>query len=169
MIKMKREAIICDVDNTIIDITHRYHLLKGKDTDWNAFLDEKLIRQDTPIQDTIDVIKALNTRYPILFVTGRNSGIEKITREQIEVFCDLKPAEDLIKAYPYQGYYLFMRDDSDRETPDAAIKKDIYCRFIEPNYKIIAAFDDRPVIVDLWRSLGITTYHVGELATGGGF
>lgn len=155
----KRKAIICDIDNTTINIVHRYHLLKGKDTDWNAFLDENLIKQDTPIQDTIDIINCLNTRYPILFVTGRNSGIEQITRWQIETYFNLGPC----------GYKLFMRYDADRETPDASIKLDIYKNQIEPYYDVIAAFDDREVIVNLWRTLGITTYHVGELALGGGF
>ena len=38
----KIRAIICDVDNTIIDITHRYHLLKGKEyRSEDGFVDEE--------------------------------------------------------------------------------------------------------------------------------
>lgn len=156
----KIRAIICDVDNTIIDITHRYHLLKGKETDWNAFLDENLIRKDHAIKDVIDIIRALKySGYAILFVTGRNSGIEQITREQIETYCGFDNCD----------YQLFMRPDEDRETPDADVKLEIYKNYIEPHYEVVMAFDDRQVIVDLWRSLGITTSHVGERALGGGF
>lgn len=155
----KIPAIICDVDNTIVNISHRYYLLNGPATDWSKFLDPELIKKDTPMQDTIDVINALNEVYPILFATGRNSGIEEITRWQIETFCSLKG----------KGYKLFMRDDADRCRPDTVVKTELYRNHIEPYYRVVAAFDDRPGVVDLWRSFGITTYHVGELSVGGGF
>lgn len=156
---MREKAIICDIDNTIINITHRYHLLKGKDTDWEAFLNEDLIRKDTPMQDTIDVINCLNSMYPILFVTGRNSGTKEITEWQIDTYCKLYG----------KGYKLFMRDDADRETPDAIVKEALYRNLIEPNYDVIVAIDDRPGNIELWQKLGITTFQVEELSKGGGF
>lgn len=155
----KQKAVICDIDNTIIDITHRWHLLKGTDTDWSEFNSDENIAKDTPMQDTIDIIKCLSEKYPILFVTGRNSGIMEQTDKQIKKFVgELK-----------NGYALIMRDDADQQSPDIEIKKDLYKTYIEPYYDVICAFDDRPTNIDLWRSFGITSYHVGEIAFDGGF
>ncbi len=156
---MKKKAIICDIDNTIVNTVHRWHLLNGKDTDWELYNSPELMSKDTPIPDTIEVIKCLSEKYPILFVTGRNSGIMDATDRQIQEFCgELK-----------NGYSLIMRDDNDKESPDIEIKTQLYKTYVEPYYDVLCAFDDRPTNIELWRSLGITSYHVGETAFGGGF
>lgn len=155
----KIKAVICDVDNTILNTTHRWHLLDGENTDWDKFNSPELMAKDTPMQDTIDVIKCLSEKYPILFVTGRNSGIMDETDRQIQRFCgELK-----------SGYSLIMRDDSDRKSPDIEVKTQLYKTYVEPYYDVLCAFDDRATNIELWRSFGITSYHVGEIVFGGGF
>lgn len=157
----KRTAVICDIDNTILDMTHRYHMLKGKDTNWDEFLSEEAMSKDVPIWDTFRVISCLATRFPVIFLTGRNEGVREYTEFQLSL---------LHRAYPLlNGYTLIMRPDEDRERPDIVVKKELYMEYVEPYYNILVALDDKPSVVDLWRSLGITTYHTGELASGDGF
>ena len=38
---------------------------------------------------------------------------------------------------------------------DTIVKEELFWEHIEPIYNVIAAFDDRPVIVRLWHKLGI--------------
>ena len=155
---IKEKAFICDIDNTILDITHRFHYLDGENTDWEAFLKEETMLKDTPIFETIELINFLNKKYPIIFITGRNEGTRRITCKQIEKHCNLV----------YKGYILLMRKDGDM-SQDTVIKEQLYKEHVEPNYEIIGAFDDKTRVIELWRSLGIIGYHVGERATGDGF
>lgn len=154
---MKRKAIICDVDNTLLDITHRFHFLDGENTDWDSFLNEEEIRKDKPISDVVELINCLGRFYPIIFITGRNEGTRAITEEQLNNVLS-----------PWVRSELYMRTDRDWRK-DTEIKKELYEKYVQPKYQIIAAFDDKPSVIDLWRSLGITAYHSGELATGDGF
>nr|DAD80402.1 MAG TPA: hypothetical protein [Siphoviridae sp. ctYh54] len=156
----RRRAIICDIDNTILDIRHRFHYLNGENTDWDKFLSEDAIRQDVPMWDTVEVIGCLGKFYPIIFITGRNEGTRKITEEQISGLFKMTPL--------LNGKEIYMRTDGDYRQ-DIVIKKELYDKYVAPNYRIIAAFDDKPTVVELWRNLGITTYHVGEIASGDGF
>ena len=45
---------------------------------------------------------------------------------------------------------------------DTETKLELYNEHIKPNWKIELAFDDRPRIIRLWRSLGIKTWDVGN-------
>lgn len=155
---MKKKAIICDIDNTLISIMHRFHMLKGEHTDWNAFLDPELMMKDQPIHDTVEVINCLGQKYPVLFVTGRNEGCREVTEKQIKNCCP-----NLCE------WKLIMRPDSDQKTADVIVKKQLFEQYVAPEYDILCAFDDKQANIDLWRSLGITAYHSGELGTGEGF
>ena len=117
-----------------------------------------MVATDKPIKSTIEVIKALATKYHILFITGRNDGIRTLTMKQLDDYVGLDT----------DNYSLYMRPEGDY-TPDVEIKQMIYNNFIEPHYEIVAAFDDKKEIIDLWRSLDITTYDVGCIVAGGGF
>lgn len=48
-----------------------------------------------------------------------------------------------------------MRGDRD-DRPDVEVKREIH-EFLSRRYDIVAAIDDNPSIVSLWRSLGIET------------
>lgn len=157
-VRNKKPAIICDIDNTILDMTHRYPLLKGANTDWEKFCDRELILKDKPIWDVIDLINVLGGRLPIIFITGRNEGIREVTIEQLDTYI-----------HAPCGKELYMRKDDDRGRPDIEVKKELYDKYVAPYYNIVGAFDDKSSVIQLWRSLGITAYHTGELATGDGF
>ena len=47
-----------------------------------------------------------------------------------------------------------MRDKGNFE-PDEIIKKQIFHKEIEPNYNVLAVFDDHDKVVKMWRNLGL--------------
>ena len=47
-----------------------------------------------------------------------------------------------------------MRDKGNFE-PDEIIKEQIFHKEIEPNYNVLAVFDDRDKVVKMWRNLGL--------------
>lgn len=153
---MKRQAIICDIDGTILDIRHRLHWVKGEDTNWEEFLKPENILKDNPIRMTIEIIRSLNRKYPIIFVTGRNEGIRDITVKQIQRHCNL--AE----------FYMFMREDGDHRA-DTEIKSELYHKYVEPRYDVLCVFDDKTSVVNLWRSLGLLTYQIDPVEYDDGF
>jgi hypothetical protein len=57
--------------------------------------------------------------------------------------------------------WLFMRRTGDYR-PDFMIKEEIYHEHIELFYDVVACFDDRQQIVDMWRSLGLTCLQVAK-------
>jgi hypothetical protein len=54
-----------------------------------------------------------------------------------------------------------MRPHGDHR-PDDELKKEIYEKWVAPLYDIVGVFDDRKRAVDMWRSLGLTVFHVAE-------
>lgn len=58
---------------------------------------------------------------------------------------------------------LYMREEGNHESDDT-LKERLFRDNIEPFYNVIGAFDDRPRIVRMWRSIGIETYALGNQA-----
>lgn len=56
---------------------------------------------------------------------------------------------------------LHMRKDGDTR-PDYEVKKEMFDTVIRNKYFVEFVFDDRPQIIDLWKSLGLTVFDVGE-------
>lgn len=83
---------------------------------------------------------------PMILVSGR----EDSCREDTVLWLNQN-------AIPFNG--LYMRKAGDYRN-DSEIKKEIYNNILEPNYNIIAVFDDRNRVVDMWRSLGLTCLQV---------
>lgn len=138
---MKNKAIICDLDGTLIDCSHRRHFVEGEKKDWKSFLDPENIKKDTIHKWCHELIIAMKDQgYKILFVTGRSESTREVTNNSIP--------------FPFFQADLFMRKDLDYRQ-DSVIKKEIYHEHIEPNYDVLFCIDDRKCVTELWRSLGL--------------
>ncbi len=153
-----RNIIICDLDGTLADITHRLHFIQRDPTappdpswkqDWPAF--HKACTGDAPIDDTLRVLEALthNKEYDLWIVTGRSEA----ARPETEAW--------LAKHLRYWDR-LVMRPVGDY-TPDHLLKH-LWCLngHIPPAPRILCVFEDRERVVDMWRKLGLTCYHVAK-------
>jgi len=213
---MKRPAIICDIDGTVADITHRLHYIKGPielgdfvrpvgvpnaklqkykyieqvigyglDIAYDVLVavtehcdaplittrnlqDNSLYRkvksyskfygavsQDKPIDITIILVTELANALgiPIIFCSGRPDSCAADTYDWLQA--------NVIKPHGVVETELFMRKTGDTRK-DCIVKREIYEEYIEPRYDIVAVFDDRQQVVDMWRDLGLQCYQVAK-------
>lgn len=59
---------------------------------------------------------------------------------------------------PFDLFY--MRAGGDKRM-DAIVKYEIFKQHIEPNFNVLAALDDRPQIIRMWRTIGVPVIDVG--------
>lgn len=55
----------------------------------------------------------------------------------------------------------FMRPAGDTRM-DAIVKYELFKEHIEPNYNVLAAIDDRPQVLRMWKTIGLDVIDVGE-------
>lgn len=149
-----RKAIIVDIDGTLADITHRLHFVKrpNKDRYYPAFFDA--MDADAPKDNIIEIIEELLTNFDLLLLTGRPEKYRSITAEWLERhahFIWVKALRD----------NFFMRPDDDF-TPDHELKARIYEEKIKGKFNVVAVFDDRQSVVDMWRAKGLTCFQVDQ-------
>ena len=145
----RKGIVICDLDGTLSDGTHRLHLLPTKDLhlteSWSVFNVAAI--GDNPIQNTIDVVNTLwEAGMGVIILTGRSDEVETDTLIWLD-------------RYKVKFDYLIMRRAEDNRK-DTVIKEEVL-RAIGLEH-IKCAFDDSPSVVKHFRSLGITTYQVTE-------
>lgn len=165
------EAVIFDIDGTLMDHTHRLPLIAqgrpgGKD--WKAF--HAACCDDPPIKATCLVARALyRANVPLIFITGRAEFQRKATQRSLiqHVFGWTSDAPSVMLLGPHQindgpPPWLAMRgNDDDRE--DTIVKGEILdLILLTTPYRPILAFEDRPRIVDLWHRRGLTVAKIGE-------
>lgn len=127
--KIKIKIIICDIDWTIADPSHRIHLIKQKKH--KEFYDACV--NDRPIHQVLDIIKDMD----VIFVSGRPDTHEKQTIQWLEdngIRCPI----------------VLMRNGWDHRD-DYIIKEEIYERCLK-HMDITCVFDDRKRVVDMRRS-----------------
>lgn len=142
--------IICDIDGTIADCSHRLHHITGERKNWNEFF--TLTEHDEPISTVITVVNDLHkSGHRIIFCTGRNEKTRFSTSQWL---------------YKHVGKWtleamLWMRDDKDRRHDDL-VKADHLVEMQWCGYKPVLALEDRNRVVSMWRAQGIQCFQVKE-------
>jgi len=132
---MNNKAIIVDIDGTVATRTNRTPF------DYSKVLD------DAPKQDVISVLLAMwMAGYKIIFVSARDDSCFNDTYAWLCKYCP-----------PFVT--LHMRKSGDTRS-DGVVKREIYEQNIQPEYNVVAVFDDRQKVVDMWRSIGLTCLQV---------
>lgn len=149
---MKR-LYIFDLDGTIALIDHRRHLLEGKDPNrWRAFY--AACTKDEPNFSVISVMHGLLISGSEIWIfSGRSEEVRDKTISWLHRFT-LFPEHELT------GPMLQMREAGDT-TPDDVLKQ----RWLDSmlpvdRQRLVATFDDRQRVVDMWRKNGITCFQV---------
>lgn len=141
---MKPEAIICDMDGTLSDPTHRRHWLEQKN--WEEFY--SLCNLDPVHSHISKIIQSMHFKYQIIIVTGRPLAHAEATHSWL--FENGIPWDDFA-----------CRKDGDFRQ-DYIVKEEILNEYILPRYNPIFALDDRKQVVDMWRRRGIPCLQVAE-------
>ena len=129
------EAIICDIDGTVA-----HH------GDRNPY-DTSRYAEDTPNAPVIAAVRAMyNSGRDVVYCSGRHEDFREVTAQWIEKHVGIPGP-------------LFMRPGPGR---DDIVKLALFDQHIRNRWAVVGVFDDRKRVVDMWRSLGLTVFHVAE-------
>lgn len=147
------KVIICDIDGTIADITHRLQYGKGETKDWGKFF--SLIHLDAVRKDIIDKVaeRARENDARVIIVSARPETYRAETEKWLDdAFAGM--------TFGKGREMLIMREANDKR-PDTEVKSDIYDKYLK-DLDIQCVYDDRPSVIRMWREKGLTVIDVGN-------
>ena len=128
------ECVVSDMDGTAA-------LLNGRNP-YNA----RGCINDLPNQPVVDLLKLLQSVYPIIIVSGREDK-------------DHDETSQWLVEHGIRYSALFMRKMGDSRK-DSIIKREIYEAHIFPKYNVKFVLDDRNQVVDALRGMGLPVFQV---------
>ena len=147
---INKDTIVCDLDGTLCDISHRTHWVQvpsGVRKNWDAFFSE--VPNDTPNRPVLDLLQIVSEYSHIIFCSGRPER------------CGADTVEWLEKHWFVEGaYQLYMRQDGDFRRDDI-VKQEILDKYIDKE-RVKFVLDDRDQVVDMWRRNGLHCFQVAE-------
>lgn len=146
----KKGFIICDLDGTLCDITHRLEFVKGEGKkDWKSFFAG--ISKDELRLDTFKKLCSYKEEgYSIVFVSARPSDYRKETEDWLT---------EQLGELEYET--LIMRQAGDRRE-DTEVKQGVLNKYFKDKSLIHKVLDDRPSVIRMWRENGLDVIDVGE-------
>ena len=139
----KESAIICDLDGTlsIFEYTNGFKTRNPYDGDkcGNDFI-------NFPVAEALKAFYYIG--YKIIFVSGREDKFRTQTEEFLE---------RVVETHYFEYASLLMRKSGDFRK-DTITKEEIFKTQIENSYNVIAVFDDRKSVVEMWRKLGLFVF-----------
>jgi hypothetical protein len=112
---------------------------------------DKDVEKDLPCNELLHFLNLIPDTYSsthIIIFSGREESCRQGTENW------------LWKYLPY-CHNLVMRKLEDSR-PDAVVKREMYEEYIKDKYNVLAVFDDRKSVVDLWRSLGLYVFDCNQ-------
>jgi predicted kinase len=110
--------------------------------------DETRVGEDTPNRAVIEAVKAMYAAgHEVIFCSGRTEACREATEKWL--------AEHV--GIPYVA--LYMRAVGDMRK-DSIVKVELFDQHIRKFWDVVAVFDDRKQVVDMWRSIGLTVFQV---------
>lgn len=140
-----KTLVVFDLDQTVFDMRHRESLIPTNEngSSWLAF--NAACVNDTLIEAVADLVTLYDEAgYEIVYLSGRGAEVEEQTRQALAkngLACDV----------------LYLRPTGDY-TPGPELKK-FWVEHLGPE-RIMAAYDDDPAVVAMYRELGITAFQV---------
>tara|TARA_Y100000310_G_scaffold31362_1_gene29745 strand:- start:564 stop:1025 length:462 start_codon:yes stop_codon:yes gene_type:complete len=147
-----KKTVIFDLDGTLADISARRKLaikMPSGVMDWSVFLDPVNIKLDVPNEPVIKMAQLFaEADFNIVIFSGRSDKTKHttlawLTRNRV----------------PF--HKLVMRDQERIFMPDDQFKKQLLDEHADID-DVFLVVDDRQKVVDMWRSLGLTTFQVDE-------
>lgn len=143
---MKKKCFIFDIDGTLADNGHRQMWVKNKPKNWVAY--NKTMSEDTIIKPVAEILELIEAAGYIVYIC---SGREEIYRDITQKW--------LYKnSINYDG--LYMRKEKDYR--DDTIVKEEMLHEIQQFYDVVAVFDDRHKVVDMWRKNGCFVFDCNQ-------
>lgn len=137
-------SLICDLDDTLCDVSHREHHAKNKD--WDQFHD--LSVEDTPNDWCVELLEAMHCSRPDIvtfFITGRPEDQRQNTMTWLS---------QNLNNHVLVNSQLFMKPTGNYG-PSSQFKKKVYTESIQGKYDVLFCLDDERNVVEMYRSLGL--------------
>lgn len=143
---------IFDIDGTLANMNHRMHHIQEGNNDWKKFMDPELVAKDVPYERGIQLCKRLYEQGAnILFVTGRNEGLRKVTSEWLNNHLGHKLHESYLQMRPLDDYRVA-----------SVYKNGVLKKFLKES-KILGssglAFDDDDYMTSVYERYGLLHLH----------
>jgi len=129
--------VIVDIDGTLTDGVHREHFVQSTPKNWDAYYAR--LSEDKPIDLVVRWVNKLVLDYIVVLVSGRPDTYQHET-------------VTWLKKHRISYDYLLMRGGGDKR-PDTQVKADILK--LLPKEKIAMVIDDRPSVIEMWKSHGL--------------
>ena len=141
------DIVVCDIDGTVADCSHRQHHVRGDKKDWKAFFGD--MEYDKPRRDIYNQVSELAGKKgaAIIFVSARPETYRGVT-------------ERWLGQRGMMFTHLIMRGAHDKR-PDTEVKQNILDKYLK-HYNIIKVFDDRPSVIRMWKENGLDVEDVGN-------
>ncbi len=158
--------VLCDIDGTIADISHRLRFVKPKKNlkskpgepdvyeddprfkkDWKSFfsgIPSDIVREDT----RKILIDYYNQGYDVIFITARPDDYKEATIEWLH------------KHMLTFAFTIIMRRAGDTRK-DTEVKKDMLDKYFPDKSLIYRVIDDRPSVIRMWKEQGLEVIDVG--------
>lgn len=129
------EVYLFDIDGTLASMSDRSPF------EWSR------VGEDGPRESVILTAQAhAKAGYKIIVVSGRDGSCREETIAWLE-----------LHGIPYSE--LHMRAEGDMRK-DSIVKQELFDRHIRFVYNVIAVYDDRDQVVDMWRAMGVDCFQV---------
>lgn len=150
--KPEKGYVLCDLDGTLADITHRLMYAKGETKNWGEFFAR--IPHDVLREDVAGIVSDYARQgYDIIFLSARPETYKKQTLVWL-----IKHMENRL---PNGFLSIIMRRSNDKR-PDVEVKQDLLNLHFPDRSLIKIVIDDRPSVIRMWRESGLTVLDVGK-------
>lgn len=138
---------VFDLDGTLALIDHRSHFVRDGNRQWNEFFEA--CDKDEPNWSVIDTFNLLvESGYCVEIWSGRSDQVREKTEEWLDHYV-AGGSSRLKRMRPAKDY----QKDSD-------LKRSWLNEERDAGNQIIAVFDDRQQVVDMWREEGVACFQV---------
>lgn len=147
-----RPLYIFDLDGTLALIEHRRHMLDADDRDkWRRFY--AACDKDEPNSPVILVMECLRRFADVWIFSGRSDEVRDKTVAWLAQHTSFT-------TWDLEGALLTMRQAGDY-TPDDELKRQwLDGMLVDDRRRLVAVFDDRDRVVQMWRDAGVTCFQV---------
>lgn len=140
-----KDVIICDLDGTLADDTHRAHHLHKPERDWDTYF--SLCSEDKLIPAVYWVLWNFRASHKLYILTGRSETTREMTEKWLEQH-----------KVPMKYATLIMRGEHDRTADDQL--KIGWAHNLGLKDRTLFVLEDRQRVVDAWRAAGYTCFQV---------
>lgn len=146
----RRPLYIFDLDGTLALIEHRRHFVENRANRWKEFFEACV--DDAPNYSVIDTMNRLRRTSDIWVFSGRSDAVRQQSKLWLAMHTELNE-HDITHQFR-------MRKSGDF-TPDDVLKSSWYdAMSLDDKARLVAVFDDRDRVVNMWRQRRVTCFQV---------